>query len=106
MPAYHLLVAAIRPHLREAPSVMRVTNVSGHGSCVLCIDFADQLSYNLTVSAMYTPSLYQGRLPTSFALPCLNHPSTPAGEEPAAQADTEHVPAPPIPDGRHQAPAH
>ncbi len=29
-----------------------------------------------------------------------------AGEESAAQADTEHVPAPPVPDRRHQAPAH
>ncbi len=29
-----------------------------------------------------------------------------AGEESAAQADTEHVPASPVPDRRHQAPAH
>lgn len=85
---------------------MRVTNLSGHDSCVLCIDFADQLSYNLTVSAMYSPSLHQGHLPSSFALPCLTHPSAPVGEEPAAQADTEHVPAPPVPDRCHQAPAH
>lgn len=75
-------------------------------SAELSADVSDQLSWNPAISATYPPFQYVGHFLTSFALPCLTHPSAPAGQEPAAQADTEHVPAPPIPDGCHQAPAH